>query len=208
MIGDQIIVLGVLGGVLGLFVWNRWRYDVVALLGLLVVALAGIVPADEVFVGLGNPAVVTVGAVLVLSRGWSNAGAVDGLARLVMRVGGGTANRSPARQVAVLTAAVTALSALMNNVGAVAILMPVAIFVARRAGWAPGVLLMPLAFGSLLGWTLTLIGTPPNLLIGEIRAEATGETFGMFDFAPVGLAIAVVGVVYLTLVGWRLVPKR
>jgi di/tricarboxylate transporter len=205
---EQIAVFAVLGGMLALFVWNRWRYDVVALGGLLVVAAAGIVPADEVFVGLGNPAVVTVAAVLVLSRGWSNAGAVDGLARLVMRAGGGTANRSPARQVALLTAAVTALSALMNNVGAVAILMPVAIFVARRAGWAPGVLLMPLAFGSLLGGTLTLIGTPPNLLIGAIRAETSGASFAMFDFAPVGFAIAVVGVVYLALVGWRLVPKR
>jgi di/tricarboxylate transporter len=205
---EQVAVFAVLVGMLALFVWGRWRYDVVALGGLLVVAAAGIVPADDVFAGLGNPAVVTVGAVLVLSRAWSDAGAVDGIARLVARAGGGSARGRVARQVLVLTAAVTVLSAVMNNVGALAILMPVAIFVARRAGWAPGVLLMPLAFGSLLGGTLTLIGTPPNLLVSQFREDASGAPFAMFDFAPVGLSIALVGVAFLALVGWRLVPQR
>ena len=203
MVGEQLIVLGVLATTLVLFVWNRWRYDVVALGALLVVAVAGIVPPEQVFEGLGHPAVVTVAAVLVVSRGLQNAGVVDVLARQLTRIGD-----RPALQVATLTAIVALCSGFMNNVGALALLMPVAVWMSRRSDRSPSLLLMPLAFGSLLGGTLTLIGTPPNIIISAYRAEAAGQPFGMFDFTAVGLGLSLVGVLFISLVGWRLTPKR
>lgn len=203
MVGEQLIVLGVLATTLVLFVWNRWRYDVVALGALLVVAVAGIVPPEQVFAGLGHPAVVTVAAVLVVSRGLQNAGVVDVLARQLTRIGD-----RPALQVATLTAIVALCSGFMNNVGALALLMPVAVWMSRRSDRSPSLLLMPLAFGSLLGGTLTLIGTPPNIIVSAYRAEAVGQPFGMFDFTAVGLGLSLVGVLFISLVGWRLTPKR
>ena len=200
---DQIIVFSVLAATLILFVWNRWRYDIVALLALLVVALAGIVPPDRIFYGLGHPAVITVAAVLVLSRGLLNAGVVDMIARHLTRVG----NR-PWIQVATLTATVALCSGFMNNVGALALLMPVAIWMARKSNHSPSMLLMPLAFGSLLGGTLTLIGTPPNIIIATYRQQSGAASFGMFDFMPVGAIITLVGLLFITLIGWRMTPQR
>lgn len=186
-----------------LFVWGRWRYDLVALFALLVVAVAGLVPAEQVFSGFGHAAVVTVAAVLVASRGLEKAGVVDAIARLLARAG-----TRPSVQVATLTMVVAVCSGFMNNVGALALLMPVAIWMSRQAGRSPSLLLMPLAFGSLLGGTMTLIGTPPNIIIAAYRQEATGTAFGMFDFLPVGAGITVVGLVFVALVGWRLTPRR
>ncbi|MFO8081306.1 MAG: SLC13 family permease [Armatimonadota bacterium] len=200
---EQIIVFVVLGLTLALFIWGRWRYDVVALMALLVVALAGLVPSHDVFSGFGHPAVITVAAVLVLSRGLVNAGVVDAIARILWRVGDNTAV-----QVTALTGLVALLSGFMNNIGALALLMPVAITIARRQGSSPSVLLMPLAFGSLLGGMLTLIGTPPNIIIANYREQAGADPFRMFDFLPVGLGVAVVGVAFISLIGWRLAPRR
>ncbi len=203
MTGEQLIVFGVLAATLVLFVWNRWRYDLVALGALLACALTGVVPADEVFSGIGHPAVISVAAVLVLSRGLLNAGVVDSVARRLMQVG-----ERPWAQVAALTGIVALSSGFMNNVGALALFMPVAIWMSRQSGRSPSYLLMPLAFGSLLGGTLTLIGTPPNLIIAGYRAEAGEAPFGMFAFLPVGAAVTVAGVLFIALVGWRLVPRR
>ncbi len=203
MTGEQLIVFGVLAATLVLFVWNRWRYDLVALAALLACALTGVVPAEEVFAGLGHPAVISVAAVLVLSRGLLNAGVVDSVARRLMQVG-----ERPWAQVAALTGIVALSSGFMNNVGALALFMPVAIWMSRQSGRSPSYLLMPLAFGSLLGGTLTLIGTPPNLIIAGYRAEAGEAPFGMFAFLPVGGAVTVAGVLFITLLGWRLVPRR
>jgi di/tricarboxylate transporter len=199
----QLTVFGVLAAMLVLFVWNRWRYDVVALVALLVVALAGIVPPDEVFMGLGHPAVVTVAAVLVLSRGLLNAGVVDTIARHLTRAGD-----RPWVQVATLTAIVALCSGFINNVGALALFMPVGIWMSRRGRRSPSFLLMPLAFGSLLGGTLTMIGTPPNIIIAAYREESAALPFGMFDFLPVGLAVTLAGLLFIALVGWRLTPQR
>lgn len=196
----QAIVFSILGIALVLFVWNRIRFDLVALLALLAVAIAGIVPADQLFDGFGHPAVVTVAAVLVISQGLVNGGVVDRLARLLGKVG-----HRPTLQVLMLTSVVALCSGFINNVGALALLMPVAIWMSREAGRSPSLLLMPLAFGSLLGGTMTLIGTPPNIIIASYRE--TGS-FGMFDFAPVGLAITLAGIAFITLVGWRLTPRR
>jgi len=200
---DQWTVLGVLGATLVLFVWNRWRYDVVALLALLTAALAGLVPPEEVFTGLGHPAVITVAAVLVLSRGLLNAGVVDALARHLTRVGD-----QPWVQVTTLTGVVALCSGFVNNVGALALFMPVAIAMSRKGGRSPAFLLMPLAFGSLLGGTLTMIGTPPNIIIATYRQEAGAVPFGMFDFLPVGMAVTLSGLLFISMAGWRLTPQR
>ena len=202
MQSDQLIVFAVLAATLGLFVWNRWRYDIVAVGALLVVTLVGIVPPQEAFMGLGHPAVITVAAVLVLSRGLLNGGVVDSLARHLTKVGD-----RPWIQVLTLTGIVALCSGFMNNVGALALFMPVAVWMSRQSGRSPSYLLMPLAFGSLLGGTLTLIGTPPNIIIAGYRREVAGEAFGMFDFLPVGLAITLAGVLFIGLI-WRLTPRR
>lgn len=200
---DQAVVFAILAATLVLFVWGRWRYDLVALAALLLVFIAGLVPAEQVFLGFGHPAVVTVAAVLVLSRGLLNAGVVDSLSRSLARVGS-----RPILQVATLTGIVVLCSGFMNNVGALALMMPVAVWMSRQSGRSPSLLLMPLAFGSLIGGLITLIGTPPNIIIAIYRAETGAPAFGMFDFTPVGLGVAAAGLVFIALVGWRLTPRR
>lgn len=200
---DQVIVFGTLGLTLLLFMFGRWRYDIVALIALLTVTVTGVVAGADAFVGFGHPAVVAVAGVLVVSRGLQNSGVVDALARSLSWVGSGATV-----QVAALTCVVTVCSAFMNNVGALALLMPVAIQMARKHGHSPSLVLMPLAFGSLLGGMTTLIGTPPNIIIGTYRAQTGAGAFRMFDFSPVGVAVAMVGVAFIALVGWRLIPQR
>jgi len=200
---DQIIVFGTLLIALALFIWGKWRYDLVALLALLAVTVAGVIPAEEAFAGFGHPAVITVAAILVVSRGLLNAGIVDAVTRRVAAVG-----TRPAVHLMTLTGLVALFSAFMNNVGALALFMPVGIRVARRNDYSPSLLLMPLAFGSLLGGMTTLIGTPPNIIIATFRAETGDAPFAMFDFAPVGVGVAVAGVLFIGLLGWRLVPRR
>lgn len=200
---DQILLLVILSAALVCFVTERWRYDIVALLALLAATLTGVVPAEAAFSGFGHAAVITVTAVLVVGRALQNSGLVDFLAGSVLRVG----NR-PTAQVAALSGLVALLSAFMNNVGALALLLPVAIRMARNGGHPPSLLLMPLAFASLLGGMTTLIGTPPNIIIGAFRTEAGPAPFRMFDFSPVGIGVAVTGILYLSFIGWRLVPRR
>ncbi len=203
MTPDQIIVLGVLGATVAMFLWGRWRYDMVAVGALLACVFAGLVPTEAAFAGFGHPAVITVACVLVLSQGLQNTGAVDVLARYAV-----PAKAGPTLTIGALTALAAVLSGFMNNVGALALLMPVAIQVARRLGVPPGKALMPLAFGSILGGMTTLVGTPPNLIVSGFRAEAGLDTFGMFDFTPVGAAVMGAGVLFVALIGWRLVPAR
>jgi di/tricarboxylate transporter len=200
---DQAVVFAILSATLVLFVWGRWRYDLVAVAALLLVFIAGLVPAEQVFLGFGHPAVITVAAVLVLSRGLLNAGVVDSLSRSLARVGS-----RPMAQVATLTGIVVLCSGFMNNVGALALLMPVAIWMSRQSGRSPSLLLMPLAFGSLMGGLITLIGTPPNIIIAIYRAGTGAPAFGMFDFTPVGAGVALAGLVFISLLGWRLTPRR
>ncbi len=198
---EQAGILVVLGCTLAAFVWDRWRYDVVALTSLLVCVPLGLVAPEAAFAGFSNPAVITVAAVLVISRAVARSGAIDALAgRLI------DASRAPLAHLAWFTLLGAALSGFMNNIGALALLLPVALSTARRHGYAPGFLLMPLSFATLLGGMITLIGTPPNLLISAFRAEATGQRFLLFDFAPTGLALSAAGIAYLLLIGWRLLP--
>lgn len=197
------LVFVVLGLTLAAFVWGRFRYDLVALAALLGSVMLGLVPADDAFMGFGHPAVITVAAVLVLSRGFERSGVVDVIAHQVLKVG-----ERLMLQLLVLVGTVVVLSGVMNNVGALALLLPVAMRLAREHDTSPSLLLMPLAFGSLLGGLTTLIGTPPNIIISAYRGNITGENFGMFSFTPVGAVVALVGLVFIVLVGWRFTPKR
>jgi len=199
----QILIFSIIAAMLLLFLWGRSRHDFVALAALMACVIAGLVPADQAFAGFGHPAVITVACVLILSRGLQDTGAVDWLARRVIP-------REAGRLIsmATLLGVGAALSGFMNNVGAMALLMPVAIKMSHRLDLTPGQVLMPLAFGTILGGMTTLIGTPPNLIVSSFRDDAGFGHFGMFDFAPVGVAVALVGVVFIALLGWRLVPAR
>lgn len=203
MTAAQWTILAILAATVALFVWGRWRHDMVAVAALLACVLAGLLPASSAFAGFGHPAVITVACVLVLSRGLQTSGAVDLLARHVLPAQGGMVI-----SLAALTGLGALLSGFMNNVGAMALLMPVAVQLAGRLKLTPGQVLMPLAFGTILGGMTTLIGTPPNLIVSGFRQQQGMGGFAMFDFAPVGLSVAVVGVAFIVLVGWRLVPAR
>jgi di/tricarboxylate transporter len=201
--GAQLIILAILAGTVTMFLWGRWRHDMVALAALLACVAAGLVPGEAAFAGFGHPAVITVACVLVLSRGLQNSGAVDALAQLVL-----PRTVGPVTAITILTVLAALLSAFMNNVGALALLMPVAIQLSARLQLPPGRVLMPLSFGSILGGMTTLIGTPPNLIVSAFRAQTGAGTFAMFDYTPVGLAVAAAGVAYMILIGWKLVPVR
>ncbi|MGR2737739.1 SLC13 family permease [Billgrantia sp. Q4P2] len=200
---DHTLLFIVLGLTLVAFVWGRFRYDLVALTALLASVMLGLVPGEEAFLGFGHPAVITVAAVLVLSRGFERSGVVDVIAEQVLKVG----DRLFLQLVA-LSVTVVVLSGFMNNVGALALLLPVAMRLAREHDTSPSLLLMPLAFGSLLGGLTTLIGTPPNIIIASYRRSVSGEAFGLFSFSPVGVAVALAGLAFILLIGWRLVPLR
>jgi len=203
MTDHQAAILLILAATIFMFVWGRWRHDVVAVASLLACVLAGLVPAEAAFAGFGHPAVITVASVLVLSRGLQNTGAVDALAKRTV-----PSKAGPTLTIAALTGLGAVISSFMNNVGAMALLMPVAVQVAARHELPAGKVLMPLAFGTILGGMVTLIGTPPNLIVSGFRAEADMGSFGMFDFTPVGLTVACVGVAFVVLLGWRIVPAR
>jgi di/tricarboxylate transporter len=203
MTPEQIQILVILAVTIGLFLWGRWRHDIIALACLLACVFAGLVPSEQAFSGFGHPAVITVGCVLILSWGLQSTGAVDMLAQRALPVSAG-----PTISIAAITGLGAVLSAFMNNVGALALLMPVAIQLANRLELPPGKVLMPLAFGTILGGMTTMIGTPPNLIVSGFRAQNGPGSFGMFDFSPVGLAVAGAGVLFVALAGWRIVPAR
>jgi di/tricarboxylate transporter len=199
---DQIILFVLLIAVFAGLIWGRWRYDVVAFVALLAALLTGIVPTQLAFSGFGHPATIIIALVLIVSRGLSNSGAIELLARFVV-----DSTRKLGAHIAVMSSLAAVLSAIMNNVAALALLMPVDIQAAAKAKRSPSLSLMPLSFASILGGMITLIGTPPNIIIAEFRNDALGDPYRMFDFAPVGLACAAVGIAYVTLIGWRLLPK-
>ena len=200
---DFMLLSGLLVLTLAGFISGILRYDMVALLTLLTATLLGLVPVDRTFAGLGHPAVVTVAAVLVISQGFFQSGLVNTLSHVVLKAGA-----HPTFQVLTLTGTVAILSAFMNNVGALALMLPVGVKLARTHGLAPSRLLMPLAFGSLLGGLTTMIGTPPNVIVANFREESTGTPFGLFDFSPVGMVVGLGGILFIGFIGWRLLPDR
>ncbi|SEM88166.1 SLC13 family permease [Nitrosomonas marina] len=201
---EQLQITGILLITAALFLWGSWRHDMVAVGALLACAITGLVSYTDAFLGFSHPAVITVACILILSAGLQSSGAVDWLTRWLLPVKSG-----PTLSMVALTCLAAVLSGFMNNVGALAILIPVALQMAARLNMPPGQILMPVAFGSILGGMTTMIGTPPNLIVSGIRAETTElGYFSMFDFAPVGISVAIVGVLFITLFGWRLVPER
>jgi di/tricarboxylate transporter len=201
MTPQQAILFVILGLVFVMLIWGRWRYDLVAFIALMVALLTGVVPVSAAFSGFGHPATVIIALVLVVSRGLSNSGVIELLARYLV-----DATRKLAAHVGIMAGLAASLSAVMNNVAALALLMPLDMQAAKKSGRSPSLSLMALSFASILGGMITLIGTPPNIVIAEFRNDALGEPFRMFDFTPVGIACASVGVAYVALIGWRLLP--
>lgn len=203
MTQDQIILFTLFGVVFGLLLWGRFRYDLVAFCALIAGVLLGVIPEKEAFSGFGHPATLVVALVLVVSAGLVRSGAVFLITRTLV-----DSSRSLGGHITLMGGIGGVLSAFMNNVAALALLMPVDVQTARKAGRSPGLSLMPLSFATILGGMATLIGTPPNIIIATIREDSLGEPFKMFDFAPVGGITAIAGLVFVALVGWRLIPQR
>ncbi|MDH3732808.1 MAG: SLC13 family permease [Gemmatimonadota bacterium] len=201
---DIAVVLGILVAAMILFVTERVRVDVVALMVMISLALTGILTPEQAVSGFSNPAVITVWAVFILSGGLSRTGVAGMLGKQVLRVAGA----SEIRLIMVIMLVAAFLSAFMNNVGVAALLLPVVMDVARRTNTPPSKLLIPLAFSSLLGGLTTLIGTPPNILVAAALTGSGFETFALFDFTPVGTAVVAAGILYMALVGRRLLPSR
>ncbi len=203
MTTDQIILFLLFGVVFGMLLWGRFRYDLVAFSALMAGVVLGVVPVDDAFAGFGHPATIVVALVLIVSAGLVRSGAVFLITRTLV-----DAARPLGQHIALMGGIGAVLSAFMNNVAALALLMPVDIQTARKAGRSPALSLMPLSFATILGGMVTLIGTPPNIIIATIRQDALGAPFKMFDFAPVGAVAALAGLVFVALVGWRLIPAR
>lgn len=204
MTGEIALVLTILGVAIVLFASERIRVDVVSMMVLLALLLTGILDAEEAFSGFSNPAVITVWAIYIVSDGLFRTGVADFIGQRIMRVAG----RQEARLVAVIMFTVGVMSAFMNNIGATAVLLPAVIAIGRRAKIPASKLLIPLAFGSLLGGVTTLIGTPPNLLVSAALLEAGFEPFSLFDYTPMGLIVMISGIVYMVVAGRHLLPTR
>lgn len=204
MSSDNIVVLLILGAAVALFVWDKLRVDVVALMVLVTLVLTGLVKGADAFAGFSNPAVVTVWGVFIVSGGVSQAGVGDLIARRMMRWAGG----SPRKLLVGIMLASGLISSFMNNVGAVALLLPAVIAVGRQLRISPSKLLMPLAFSALMGGNMTLIGTPPNILASGLLAKAGIEGFSMFSFTPTGLIVLGAGILYMVFIGQRLLPDH
>lgn len=200
---DQGLIFALLAVMLFFFAQNKIRFEIVALSTLMIAVLLGLVPRDQAFTGFGHNAVVTVAAVLVMSQALIDSGFVEIIAHYVSRFG-----KTQHAQLGILMLGVALFSSIMNNIGALALFMPVGIQMARQNNYSPSYILMPLAFASLFGGMITLIGSPPNIIISEFRREITGEAFAMFQFAPIGLSITIGGILMILAFGWRLIPVR
>ncbi len=203
MPSDQTQIFAIFAVLFVLLVWGRIRYDLVAFGALVVAAGLGLVPSDQVFSGFGHSAVAIIALVLIVSRGLIGSGAIELLAARLL-----DAERPLPLHIAIMAFVGAGLSAIINNVAALAILMPLDVETAAKAKRAVSLTLMPLSFATILGGMITLIGTPPNIVISEYRQDALGTPFAMFDFAPVGLSVAIAGIAFVSLVGWRLLPSR
>ena len=203
MPSDQTLIFILFGVIFVLLIWGRFRYDLVAFSALIFAAGLGLVPKDDVFSGFGHSAVAIIALVLIVSRGLSSSGAVELIASKLI-----DPERPLPLHIAIVAAVAAGLSAVINNVASLALLMPLDMEAANKAKRGPGQSLMPLSFATILGGMITLIGTPPNIVISEFRQDALGEPFAMFDFAPVGLTVAVFGIAFVALFGWRFLPAH
>ena len=197
------IIFAILTITMVLFIWGKWRYDIVALIGLALCVVCGVVPFKDVYSGLDNPAVITVACVMVLSQAITRSGILNPIMHRMT-----TFTKSFTLQVASLSMMTALLSAFMNNIGALALMMPISIQLARDSNRSVSLLLMPIALSSALGGLTTLIGTPPNLLISAYRQKISGHAFTMFDYSHCGLLLALAGILFIIILGWRLLPQR
>ncbi|MDB6179438.1 SLC13 family permease [Paracoccus sp. Z330] len=198
---SQSALFAIFFAMMVLMFWGRWRHDLVAFAGLMAAVLLGLVPAGQAFSGFGNPATMIVALVLIATAGLTRSGAVAWLTRKLV-----SDHRSVSRHILVLGGAGGLMSGFMNNIAALAMLMPIDLQASRKAGRPAALTLMPLAFATILGGMLTLIGTPPNLIVSGYRAQVLDAPYRMFDFLPVGLAVALAGILFIALFGWRLIP--
>jgi len=202
-VDPQIQVASIILILLVVLAWGRWRYDGVTLIALASMVLLGLVPAKEAFSGFGHPAVITVALVLLISKALEKSGFINMIGDLLRR------NISGEMQFLIILMFVAGiLSSFMNNIGAMAMLLPITIGIAQKMEWNPSKFLMPLAFASILGGMNTKIGTPPNIIISEIREGKTQQAFEFFDFAYAGFPISFLGILFIALVGWRFVKLR
>ncbi len=199
----QIIVFLVIGMTLLLFIDGRIRYEFVSITGVLILAITGVISPEEAFIGFGHPAVITVASVLVISAALIKSGVIE---HVVVLLNGLTNNIY--LKVMGLMVVTAFLSSFMNNIGALALILPVTLRIAKDNKMSPSKLLMPVAFASLLGGMVTIIGTPPNLIMSNYRMETIGKPFAFFEFAPIGIAMVVVGIIFTILIGIRLIPTR
>ncbi|MFL2727066.1 MAG: SLC13 family permease [Gammaproteobacteria bacterium] len=203
MLSDQNVLVVTICVLVGLLIWGRWRYDAVTLVALAALVLFEVIPINSAFSGFGHPAVIIVALVLLISRGLQESGFVGLI--------GGQLSKIPLSEnqfLLVILVTAAALSSFMNNIGAMAILLPVTIAVCQQNNWNPPKFLMPLAFASILGGMNTMIGTPPNIIISQYRETYTGTSFNFFDFSFVGVAVSLLGVVFIAFLGYRLVKVR
>src|SRR5581483_349258 len=202
MTPQEILAFAVVGGAVVMFAWGRFRYDIVAMTALLIGVGSGLVPPARAFSGFTSDVVVIIASALVVSAAVVRSGAIEqALPPLLSRL------KTAQTQVPVLAGATAILSTCTKNVGALAILMPVAARLSRTTGVAFSSLLMPMSFLSLLGGLITLVGTSTNIIVSQVREQTLHKPFQMFDFAPVGLVLTVVGLVFVSF-GWRLLPRN
>jgi len=199
---DQNIVFILILFIFIFFVWNKVRYDLVAFSALIVASIVGVIPKEDVFTGFGHPAVIIVALVLVISRGLIYSGAVEIITKQASKFVNGIQSH-----IAVMGSVSALLSSVINNIAALAILMPADMQLNRKNKRSVSSTLMPLSFASILGGMVTMIGTAPNVVIAQYRGDALGTPYSMFDFTIVGSVVAITGIVFIALIGWRLVPK-
>lgn len=200
---EQIFLFSLLGVVFIFLIWGKIRYDLVAFSALIIAVVGGVIPAEHAFEGFGQEAVIIIALVLIVSRAMMNAGAVELVARLVI-----SADRPLSTHIGIMSIVGAALSAVINNVAALVMLMSLDIEAAEKGKRSISSSLMPLSFATILGGMITLIGTPPNIVVSQFRERTLGTPFSMFDFTPVGLVCAVIGIAFVALVGWRLLPSK
>ena len=202
-ITDQNIISFLMIMLVALFIWGKIRYDAVSLIMLSLFVIFGFIPAGEAFSGLGHPAVVTVALVLLISKGLEKSGFISFVGMKIQKI-----IHSETQFILILCLIAAFLSSFMNNIGAMAMLLPITISICQKMEWNPSKFLMPLAFASILGGMNTKIGTPPNIIISELRGEYSSNDFSFFDFAFAGVPVSIIGIIFIMLIGWRLIPIR
>ncbi len=188
---------------IALFIWDKWRYDAVALVMLSIFVIFGFVSPLNAFSGLGHPAVVTVALVLLISKGLEKSGFISYVGNRLENI-----VNSQFQFILILCFLAAFLSSFMNNIGAMAMLLPITLGICKRMDWDISKVLMPLAFSSILGGMNTKIGTPPNIIISEMRNDYLNLDFRFFDFSYIGLPVCVLGIIFITIVGVKLIPLR